>query len=184
MKSPRIVQLAMFAMAVCGGVETASADPTYSFTAITVPGAVTSTAFGINDSGQIVGSFNDGSGFQGFVDTGGSFTTIDVPGAVQTYAYGINNSGQIVGYFQDTTTDHGYLDTGGNFTTIDVPGEIATEALGINDSGQIVGSFYNGSSNQAFLATPVPEPSNALTLATGLVALLAMVYRRKRASSP
>jgi len=91
MKSSRIVQLAMFAMAVFGGVETAFADIAYSFTDIDVPGARGTHAFGINDSGQIVGSFNFGA--LGFVDTGGGFTTIDVPGnLVGTDATGINKA--------------------------------------------------------------------------------------------
>jgi probable HAF family extracellular repeat protein len=38
---------------------------------------------GINDSGQIVGTYTDANGvLHGFVDTGGSFSTIDEPSAV------------------------------------------------------------------------------------------------------
>jgi hypothetical protein len=48
----------MFAMPVSGGVGTAFADTIYSFTTIDVPGATQTEAFGINDSGQIVGSPN------------------------------------------------------------------------------------------------------------------------------
>src|SRR4029077_5937652 len=93
-------------------------------------------AFGINDSGQIVGSFFDAGNTKthGFLDTGGSFTTIDVPGATNTNAYGINNSGQIVGWFRDGLGDHVFLDTGGSFTTINAPGATSTYAYGINDS--------------------------------------------------
>src|SRR5262252_6369492 len=76
-KSPWIVHLAMFAMAVFGGVETAFADSIYSFTTIDVPGAFDNGAYGINDSGQIVGSFDDATGTHGFfLDVDGSFTTI------------------------------------------------------------------------------------------------------------
>ena len=39
MKNARIVQLAVFAMAVFGGVETAFAGTVYSFTTIDFPGA-------------------------------------------------------------------------------------------------------------------------------------------------
>ena len=102
MKSSRIVQLAIFAMVVFGGVETAFADSAYSFTTIEVPGARDTQALGINDSGQIVGRFVDATGAHGFVDTGGSFTTIDVPenpGSAGIAATGINNNGQIVGWF-------------------------------------------------------------------------------------
>jgi probable HAF family extracellular repeat protein len=66
-------------MAVFGGVETAFADSIYSFTTIDVPGALSTSPSGINDSGQIVGGFWDGLKGHGFLYRGGSFTTIDVP---------------------------------------------------------------------------------------------------------
>ena len=80
-------------------------------TLIDVPGATGTEAFGINNAGQIVGEFQDASGFHGFLDSGGSFTTIDVPGATTTAASGINNNGQIVGYFVDASGEHGFLAT-------------------------------------------------------------------------
>jgi probable HAF family extracellular repeat protein len=81
MKSSRIVKLALFVIVVFGSVETAFADISYSFTTIDVPGASNGTqVYGINDSGQIVGYYQDSSGVHGFLDTGGSFTTINVPG--------------------------------------------------------------------------------------------------------
>src|SRR5215470_16738908 len=69
------VHLAMFAMAVFGGVETAFANPTiYSFTTLDVPGT-SSQASGINDSGQIVGTIGDATGTaHGFLDTGSILT--------------------------------------------------------------------------------------------------------------
>jgi hypothetical protein len=58
----------MFAMVVFGGVETALANPIYSFTTIDVPGANGITAAsGINNSGQIVGYFQDATGEHGFL---------------------------------------------------------------------------------------------------------------------
>src|SRR5215471_7390242 len=114
MKRPRIVQLALFAALALGGSETAVADVVYSFTTFNAPGATGfgTNAFGINNSGQIVGLFYDAgnTATHGFLDTGGSFTTINVPGATSTYAYGINDSGQIVGYFVDALGSHGFQD--------------------------------------------------------------------------
>ncbi len=71
-----------------------------TYTVFDVPGATGTYANGINDSGQIVGSYVDVAGrFHGFLDSGGSFTTIDVPGSTKgTIAAGINNAGQIVGF--------------------------------------------------------------------------------------
>jgi hypothetical protein len=114
MKSPLVLRLAMFALVVFGGAETASADIPYSFTTIDVPGGASTAAHGINNSGQIVGSFNQVSNViqsHGFLDTAGSFTTIDVPGVNFTEAFGINDSGQIVGRFEATDGDHGFLAT-------------------------------------------------------------------------
>src|SRR3954452_6399047 len=103
----------------------------YTFTQIDVPGAFATEAHGINNAGQIVGSFVDGNfTTNGFLSTGGSFTQIDVPGASRTEAWGINNAGQIVGSFVDDPrfTSHGFLNTGGSFTQIDLPGAGATVA--------------------------------------------------------
>jgi probable HAF family extracellular repeat protein len=102
-------------------------------------------AYGINDNGQIVGTFEDASGFHGFVDTGGSFTTVNVPQASDTFAQGINNSSQIMGTFDGL---HIFVDTAGNFTTFDPPPGKGVFVRGINDSGQIVG-FYQDSSGSA-----------------------------------
>jgi probable HAF family extracellular repeat protein len=61
-------------------------------------GAETIGAFGINNSGQIIGQYHTNvGGVHGFLDTDGNITTIDVPGAIHTFALGINTSGQIVG---------------------------------------------------------------------------------------
>jgi probable HAF family extracellular repeat protein len=87
MESPRIVQLALLGMVVFGGVETAFADAVYSFTTIDVPGATDTSAWGINDSGQIVGYHIGVDGLDhGFLYSGGAFTTINYPGATDTFA--------------------------------------------------------------------------------------------------
>jgi probable HAF family extracellular repeat protein len=83
-------------------------------TAIDYPNVIgDTTACGINDSGQIVGQFQDGTGNHGFVDAGGVFTTIDYPSAIAgtTFACGINDNGQVVGFFRDSTGDHGFIAT-------------------------------------------------------------------------
>jgi hypothetical protein len=47
----------------------AKAQPTYSFTTLDVPGASNTYPQGINNSGQIVGSYSDGAGQHGFLAT-------------------------------------------------------------------------------------------------------------------
>jgi probable HAF family extracellular repeat protein len=142
-----------------------------SLTTFNVPGLPT-VAYGINNSGQIVGY--DG---QGFLDTDGSFTTITVPVPnYSTSAYGINNKGQIMGWYSEYSSgmSHGFLDTGGSFTTIDVPGATYTQAYGINDSGQIVG-VYGGRTGRphGFLDTAgsfitINGPHDTYTQANGI----------------
>jgi probable HAF family extracellular repeat protein len=155
MDNSRIVRLALCAMAVFGGVETAFADLVYSFTTISYPGALVTRASGINDSGQIVGSFDDAAGItHGFLYSRGSFTEIDDPSAscpfvrpCGTSPSGINSSGEIVGGFEQAQgpygqSGHGFLFSDGSYTTIDFPGAgEGTTASGINDRGQLVGDF-------------------------------------------
>ena len=57
-------------------------------------------ALGMNDTGQIVGHFNNG--LHGFLYSNGTYTTLDDPlGTNGTIAAGINASGQIVGQYKD-----------------------------------------------------------------------------------
>jgi len=114
----------------------------FTFTTINVPGARLTEAFGINDSGQIVGSFVDSLGTHGFLQDGATFTTIDVPGApiFLTSARGINDSGQIVGDFPGGFGRLGFLKDGATFTSFNFDGADLTLARGINNSGQIIGT--------------------------------------------
>ncbi len=117
------------------------AATSYTFTTIDPPAANQSIyPQGINDGGQIVGSYVD-SQYHGFLLSGGNLITIDYPGAVGTFPYGITNSGQIAGsYWSCYACNHGFLLSTGSFTTIDHPGYTATSLNGINNLGQIVGS--------------------------------------------
>jgi len=102
---------AMFATAPLAASSPANALA-FSFTQLDVPGATGGTfAQGINDAGQIVGSFGNSTGGHGFLDTGGSFTQLDVPGGGFTQAFGINGAAQIVGAFNNSTGTHGFLAT-------------------------------------------------------------------------
>jgi uncharacterized repeat protein (TIGR01451 family) len=125
------------------------------FTPIVVPGsdAGTTNAIGINDAGQIVGSFKQGGVLQGFLLIGETYTTLAAPGATATVATGINNNGQIVGWFTSSGgATSGFSWSSGSFTTlIAYPGATSTQALGINNSGQIVGQYTGGGSTSGFV---------------------------------
>ena|SRR5438876_823673 len=123
---------------------------TFTFTTIDVPGAIPS---GINNRGQIVGSYGD----HGFLLDNGNFSTIDIPEEnlgtserlISTEGVGINDVGQIVGNYRVLLLTvfeglrHGFLLEKGKFTTVDVPeGDFSrafNHPLGINNRGQIVG---------------------------------------------
>ena len=124
----------------------------YRFTTIDVPGAIGTTARGVNDSGEIVGSFFDDTGSHGFLYKGGTFATLGPPGASQSDAASINNAGQIVGSFTDSAGQHGFLNVGGAFTTIDFPGATSTSALAIDNAGRILGSFGTPNGFSHFIA--------------------------------
>ena len=79
------------------------------------------TAFGINDAGQIVGAFGNSPGTHGFLDTGGSFTQIDVPGAGLRRLPASTMRADRRSIFRQYRFPR-LLDIGGSFTQIDVPG--------------------------------------------------------------
>jgi probable HAF family extracellular repeat protein len=113
------------------------------FTTIDVPGAPTQ-ALGLNDRGQVVGTYIDAGGaFHGFLLDKGTYTTIDVPGALQSTAVDINARGQTTGFYLDAVgTTRVYLrEANGSLSTLAFPGAVATVPFGINNRGHVVG-FY------------------------------------------
>ena len=80
------------------------------------PGADGTEANGVNDSGQVVGSY-DTNGVHGFVDNGGRFATIDYPGVSYTVPSGIDDpssldhSYDVVGTYSGDHGFHGFIAT-------------------------------------------------------------------------
>jgi len=110
-----------------------------------------SEAFGINDSGTIVGYSNTDGGDSAFMfPPGGTMTPIGFTGQPTfynyTYAWGINASGQMVGEgFNADLQYHGFLQDNANLTDLGIPAGFTTsQALAINNWGQIVGQGKNG----------------------------------------
>ena len=85
--------------------------PAGTVSLIDVPGSTGSDLGGINEVGEIVGTFQDTAGrSHGFARTPtGTFVTIDMPGATATNLNAVNSNGQIVGMFVVAKTVHGYL---------------------------------------------------------------------------
>jgi uncharacterized membrane protein len=161
-----MMRLALTAALAFGAVCSVSAD-TYTVSTIDVPGADQTQAYGINDSGQIVGLFYDATGFHGFLKDGDAFVVIDVPGGF-TEAFGINRKGRIVG----SNGSAGFLKKGDHVTFITVPGSFFTTAWGINDKDQIVGTFADGTGTHGFLRAgtfaSIDSPGALFTEATGI----------------
>ena len=117
----------------------------FTFTEINVPGALLTTAEGINADHDITGVYMDANFvFHGYVLVDGEFTDIDVPGAEFTNPLGINDSGDIVGAFgSNGVATRGFLLKDGMFTTIEFPGSLETVAGDINTKGEIVGEWVD-----------------------------------------
>ncbi|MGH9353808.1 MAG: hypothetical protein ACRD2G_16875, partial [Terriglobia bacterium] len=149
-----------------------------------------SSPFGINNSGQIVGAFETSTGEEGgFLDTNGSFTTINVPGALDTIPIGINQSGQIVGTFDTSAVEEGFLAAsmatdnwiGGtdvwngpsnahNWTTGEIPRASDTVIIGTGPGGTVTFNDSNDTISGLTLQgdyTLDLKPDNVLNVTSG-----------------
>jgi hypothetical protein len=136
---------------------------TFTFTTIDYPGAIATSANGINSTGEIVGWYQLDSSCtpsllpvsvcttHGFTDVNGTLATLDVPGATSTALYGINDNGDIVGIYTDSNgVVHGFLRRHtGTVTKLDYPGTdcsgctLTTVAMGINKNAKVAGMLYS-----------------------------------------
>jgi hypothetical protein len=75
------------------------------FSTIAFPGASMTEAFGVNDSGEVVGQYNVGTGnaavTHGFIWRAGQFVSLDIAGASATTINGVNDEGDLVGFYTD-----------------------------------------------------------------------------------
>lgn len=128
------------------------------YTTLDYPGATGTQANAINDSGSIVGFYEDTSAtLHGYLYTNGVFTPLDFPGANWTYPAGIDNAGTVAGSFQDVNfIVHGFTYSGGVFTQVDVPNSFSTAIGGINNKGQVTaGADLNNGKVGNFMGTPL-----------------------------
>jgi hypothetical protein len=70
------------------------------FIVFQVPGANQTNPSYLSNSGDVVGTFSDASGYHGFIRSpDGTFTTIDVPGSTTTDANEVDKDGTIIGSY-------------------------------------------------------------------------------------
>jgi probable HAF family extracellular repeat protein len=107
------------------------------------PGAAYTSAFGLNNNGEVVGFFTDASGTaNGFSYRDGQYTTITFPGSMGlTEANGVNDSNTVVGIFVGADgMFHSYLLTSdGQFSRYDVNPGVSTSIYAINNAGNFAG---------------------------------------------
>jgi len=141
------------------------------------PGAIASTATGINSSGHVCGRSavsepGDGPTVRGWVWSNGTYTMIDpLPGYRTCRPKDINDDGTIVGACEDAIEPanpnnpapafiwkNGVMTSLGELVTLD-PWVILTHAQGINNAGQIVGGVADlkAVSGYAVRLTPIPS---------------------------
>jgi probable HAF family extracellular repeat protein len=146
----RLSKSILVALGLVMGLVPAAWAGSYSFVDIDYPlsGATTTLddAIGLNNLGQIVGSYTLGGVQYAFIKNGGTYSTLSSIPGITKRAMGINDGGKVVGYYQLTGPflNHGFIyDTKNDtLTTIEVPNAFATTVWGINDAGQISGYYY------------------------------------------
>jgi probable HAF family extracellular repeat protein len=116
-----------------------------NFTFFDYPGAISTVATDINDSGLIVG-YTTGGPEYGFLYDGTSFTTIQAKNKSKgVVVLGIDNAGDVVGGVGDIYTYKGFELQDGHFRAIVPPGDAYyVFATGINNFGEVVGYGSSG----------------------------------------
>jgi len=116
----------------------------YTLSTIDIPGALLTSAAGINAGGTVVGYYTGNAGTVGFVDTAGSISTYTAPGASTTLSLGINDAGTFVStVYNPVGASSGLVSNG---TTVNFPGTTGvSQATGINNTGTVVGNYLDAS---------------------------------------
>lgn len=133
-------------LALVAGIRSAdAASARYTVTDLgTLPGAGSSYASDINDSGQVVGyATNAASGIRhAFLYSGGVMTDLGINDTLDHPRFGINAGGQIVGTMcpvPKTWPARAFLYSGGVFSNLGSLYGSDSGATGINAGGQVVG---------------------------------------------
>jgi hypothetical protein len=170
-RTGRIGRAAAVAAAMAGAVLLgAPAEAHYSFVTLAFPGAISTTADGIDNAGEVVGLYaNADLSVHAFSYSHGAYSTLNLnlPSDVASHLIGleISPNGQVIGgnYSPTGTTQHGFVLNGGSYAAVDQPGAANTAIVGVNDNGQAAG-FFGASKTTPFLysggaITPLSPPN-------------------------
>src|SRR5262245_4920956 len=165
---------------------------TYPFTplAYPIPGvgfAYYTNASGINDSGQVVGTYGYEADAHAFLYSGGIYTTIDVPGSTYSVAIDISNDGKALLYENNTLSYSydSYVYENGAYTLLAFtpvgyqPGDVVTTGAAISDAGVVGYSYdpvwyadgqaqYQGFTYENGVYTAINVPGAQYTVADGI----------------
>jgi uncharacterized membrane protein len=155
-----------FSLTGINGIFQAFVSVAGNITSFSVPGAISTFAYQINNSKQlVVGYYIDSSGIPHgyFRDANGALHfPIDPPGSVGTVLFGLNDKNWVVGRYADSSgVTHGlFFVPPNNFFTFDYPGTTFTSFGGINAHGLICGRYVDASGiAHGFLARARGIPS-------------------------
>jgi uncharacterized membrane protein len=135
------VLAAALAASLGASAGSALATPSYTFSYFADPANPTFTeAFGINDSGTVVGSSGAVTA-RGFVRApSGAFTPSLGPFGAMNMVTGINAAGSLTGIQIDPAgISDGYTRIGTSFAIVNQPGTLFNQSLGIANSNETVG---------------------------------------------
>lgn len=171
-----ISKLAGIAILVSTIPSPATASAIYNFKTIDFPGQPETAISSLNNSGQFVGTYDDGK--SAFFFDGQDFTSFKPPGAGEVYIPGVNDQGQIVGSFFDAKdVPRAYLKEGNTYNIINYPANPPQLTVGetglsdINNSGLAVGYIFDenfevssafslDTKNNSFSPITIPEATD------------------------
>ena len=155
----------------------------FSFSEIHYPGATLTRAYGISDSGDIVGQYQNSDAVnRAFLFRNGTYADLAPtmpPGGYQSIlVQSISDNGMTLGTYRDSTNvSRAFVRLADGTWTYP---ELLGSPRAINNAGQIAGSFLdpaNGNTRTAYVAS-VPEPSG-FVMAFSLVGAALVRWRRR-----
>jgi probable HAF family extracellular repeat protein len=141
----------------------------------TLPGGTWSSAYAINDQGDVAGYGQIGNGdFRGFVwSPGDGYIELGTLGGANSYAMAINDSGEVAGSSQTGSGySHAFVENGGVLTDLGTLGGNSSYAYGINSADDVVGYSSvagNGATDAFVFENGVMIDLNTLIAASGWI---------------